>query len=143
LKQAEIEEQGELSLDETQKAAKLSHDEKNYQVKDTEQDLLDEGEIDEGDDTNGGSMDGIKYPQQMSSDQHPSQQPSDSETAGVGKAELAGIPQNVLGGLQNEALKNLMISWYFAGYYTGLYEGQQQARPDAENASTRGQNSTG
>ena len=28
--------------------------------------------------------------------------------------------------LENEALRNLMISWYFAGYYTGLYEGQQK-----------------
>jgi len=27
---------------------------------------------------------------------------------------------------ENEALRNLMISWYFAGYYTGYYEGQQQ-----------------
>ncbi|KAF8431045.1 hypothetical protein BGX38DRAFT_1103995 [Terfezia claveryi] len=27
---------------------------------------------------------------------------------------------------ENEALRNLMISWYFAGYYTGLYEGQQK-----------------
>ena len=26
---------------------------------------------------------------------------------------------------QDEALKNLMMSWYWAGYYTGLYEGQQ------------------
>jgi hypothetical protein len=26
----------------------------------------------------------------------------------------------------DEALRNLMMSWYYAGYYTGLYEGQQQ-----------------
>ena len=30
--------------------------------------------------------------------------------------------------VQDEALKNLMMSWYYAGYYTGLYEGQQQAQ---------------
>lgn len=30
--------------------------------------------------------------------------------------------------VDNEALRNLMMSWYFAGYYTGLYEGQQQAQ---------------
>lgn len=30
--------------------------------------------------------------------------------------------------VQDEGLKNLMMSWYFAGYYTGLYEGQQQAK---------------
>ncbi|KAI9731724.1 MAG: hypothetical protein M1834_004513 [Cirrosporium novae-zelandiae] len=29
-------------------------------------------------------------------------------------------------GMQDEGLKNLMMSWYYAGYYTGLYEGRQQ-----------------
>ncbi|SLM40898.1 Survival motor neuron [Lasallia pustulata] len=37
------------------------------------------------------------------------------------------MPNAVLGRVEDEALKNLMMSWYFAGYYTGLYEGQQQA----------------
>lgn len=27
--------------------------------------------------------------------------------------------------VQDPALKNLMMAWYFAGYYTGLYEGQR------------------
>ncbi|KAK2731934.1 hypothetical protein FQN55_004407 [Onygenales sp. PD_40] len=27
----------------------------------------------------------------------------------------------------DEGLKNLMMAWYFAGYYTGLHEGQQRA----------------
>jgi len=31
--------------------------------------------------------------------------------------------------VQDEGLKNLLMSWYYAGYYTGLYEGQQMARP--------------
>ncbi|CAK7209255.1 hypothetical protein SCUCBS95973_000377 [Sporothrix curviconia] len=35
-------------------------------------------------------------------------------------------PQTVLGGA-DEGLKKLLMSWYYAGYYTGLYEGQQQA----------------
>lgn len=30
--------------------------------------------------------------------------------------------------VKDEALKNLMMSWYYAGYYTGLYEGQQQVQ---------------
>lgn len=30
--------------------------------------------------------------------------------------------------VKDEALKNLMMSWYFAGYYTGLYEGQRQVQ---------------
>ena len=28
--------------------------------------------------------------------------------------------------MQDEGLKNMMMSWYYAGYYTGLYEGQQK-----------------
>jgi hypothetical protein len=28
--------------------------------------------------------------------------------------------------VQNDDLKNLMMSWYYAGYYTGLFEGKQQ-----------------
>ncbi|RPB28616.1 hypothetical protein L211DRAFT_399523 [Terfezia boudieri ATCC MYA-4762] len=35
------------------------------------------------------------------------------------------FPPSILAG-ENETLRNLMISWYFAGYYTGLYEGQQK-----------------
>lgn len=30
--------------------------------------------------------------------------------------------------VKDETLKNLMMSWYYAGYYTGLYEGQQQVQ---------------
>lgn len=29
-------------------------------------------------------------------------------------------------------MKNLMMSWYYAGYYTGLVAGQQQGAPEAE-----------
>ncbi|KAJ5635375.1 uncharacterized protein N7484_008688 [Penicillium longicatenatum] len=29
--------------------------------------------------------------------------------------------------VQDESLKRLMMAWYYAGYYTGLHEGQQQA----------------
>ncbi|KAK1596057.1 uncharacterized protein LY79DRAFT_667551 [Colletotrichum navitas] len=35
-------------------------------------------------------------------------------------------PQSLLGTVQDEGLKRLLMSWYYAGYYTGLYEGQQQ-----------------
>ena len=31
-------------------------------------------------------------------------------------------------------MKNLMMSWYYAGYYTGLYTGQQQL-PVTDNAT--------
>ncbi|KAK7748077.1 hypothetical protein SLS53_001329 [Cytospora paraplurivora] len=35
-------------------------------------------------------------------------------------------PQALLGSMQDEGLKRLLMSWYYAGYYTGLYEGKQQ-----------------
>ncbi|PLB33345.1 uncharacterized protein BDW47DRAFT_96230 [Aspergillus candidus] len=37
------------------------------------------------------------------------------------------MPHPMLSQVQDEGLKNLMMSWYYAGYYTGLYEGQQRA----------------
>ncbi|MCJ1315269.1 hypothetical protein MMC15_000585 [Xylographa vitiligo] len=40
----------------------------------------------------------------------------------------SSIPQGVIGASTlAEAQKNLMMSWYWAGYYTGFYEGQKQA----------------
>ncbi|MCJ1290486.1 hypothetical protein MMC34_002024 [Xylographa carneopallida] len=41
---------------------------------------------------------------------------------------LSSIPQGVVAAsTQDEAQKNLMMSWYWAGYYTGFHEGQKQA----------------
>ncbi|KAI7286072.1 hypothetical protein KC345_g1347 [Hortaea werneckii] len=37
------------------------------------------------------------------------------------------MPQALMNSVQDEGLKNMMMSWYYAGYYTGLYEGQQKA----------------
>jgi len=54
-----------------------------------------------------------------------------TSSAQTGQAAPMGpngaMPQAVLSKVQDEGLKNLMISWYYAGYYTGLYEGQQKA----------------
>ena len=36
------------------------------------------------------------------------------------------MPQSLVMGCEDEALKNLMMAWYYAGYYTGLHEGKQQ-----------------
>ncbi|KAF2635090.1 hypothetical protein P280DRAFT_412295 [Massarina eburnea CBS 473.64] len=45
---------------------------------------------------------------------------------------IAGsMPQALLGTVQDEKLRNLMMSWYYAGYYTGLHTGQQQSTPNA------------
>lgn len=41
--------------------------------------------------------------------------------------DLAPTIANFRTSVQDEGLKNLMMAWYFAGYYTGLYEGQQRA----------------
>ncbi|MCJ1280494.1 hypothetical protein MMC21_008323 [Puttea exsequens] len=41
------------------------------------------------------------------------------------------MPAVVIGGEQDEALRNVMMSWYYAGYYTGFYQGQQQAKHTA------------
>ncbi|KNG83470.1 hypothetical protein ANOM_007826 [Aspergillus nomiae NRRL 13137] len=49
-----------------------------------------------------------------------------NDPAGPGVMGSA-MPQTLLSQVQDEGLKNLMMSWYFAGYYTGLYEGQQRA----------------
>nr|POE82352.1 survival motor neuron-like protein 1 [Quercus suber] len=49
------------------------------------------------------------------------------ETATTVPAPAATLPAAMLNGVQDENLKNLMMSWYYAGYYTGLYEGKQQA----------------
>lgn len=37
--------------------------------------------------------------------------------------------------VHEEGVKNLMMSWYYAGYYTGLYEGRQQSSSNTTNAS--------
>ncbi|OQN99084.1 hypothetical protein B0A48_14945 [Cryoendolithus antarcticus] len=44
----------------------------------------------------------------------------------------ATVPQHLMNSVQDEGLKNLMMSWYYAGYYTGLYEGKQQGLAAAQ-----------
>ncbi|KAG4027894.1 hypothetical protein MFRU_026g00750 [Monilinia fructicola] len=36
------------------------------------------------------------------------------------------LPPQLIGQVHDDNLKNLLMSWYYAGYYTGLYEGRQQ-----------------
>ncbi|KAJ5653440.1 hypothetical protein N7490_000443 [Penicillium lividum] len=38
------------------------------------------------------------------------------------------MPEPLLAQVQDESLKRLMMAWYYAGYYTGLHEGQQANR---------------
>ena len=53
------------------------------------------------------------------------------QTAPSQQSSLPGMPAAVTVGVDNEALKNLMMSWYYAGYYTGFYEGQHAAADTA------------
>ncbi|PNS14143.1 Survival motor neuron-like protein 1 [Sphaceloma murrayae] len=41
------------------------------------------------------------------------------------------VPEALMATVQDENMRNLMISWYYAGYYTGYLEGQQKAYKDA------------
>ncbi|KAI4104130.1 MAG: hypothetical protein LQ339_003983 [Xanthoria mediterranea] len=49
--------------------------------------------------------------------------------------EASAVPGVLMNGVQDEGLKNLMMSWYYAGYYTGLYEGRKQSEDAAPRSS--------
>ncbi|KAK3315311.1 hypothetical protein B0H66DRAFT_341083 [Apodospora peruviana] len=53
---------------------------------------------------------------------HQQGQQSDHRAAAFG-------PQTLLGTVQDDGLQKLLMSWYYAGYYTGLYERKQQTKP--------------
>ena len=40
---------------------------------------------------------------------------------------------------QDEGMKNLMMSWYYAGYYTGYQEGQAKAMADMQTGGANRQ----
>ncbi|KAH8428839.1 uncharacterized protein LDX57_006516 [Aspergillus melleus] len=54
-------------------------------------------------------------------------QPTGGNSMAGGNSLGMAMPHAAISQVQDEGLKNLMMSWYFAGYYTGLYEGQQRA----------------
>ncbi|MCJ1244473.1 hypothetical protein MMC30_001671 [Trapelia coarctata] len=52
-----------------------------------------------------------------------------------GNSAIPQVPQEIISSSSHdEALKNLMMSWYWAGYYTGLYEGQKLPKSAAAAA---------
>lgn len=57
-----------------------------------------------------------------------------SHSNAQGAQATHGMPDLLTTGVQDEGLKNLMMSWYYAGYYTGLYEGRQQSGSVSANA---------
>ncbi|MCJ1466322.1 hypothetical protein MMC07_004941 [Pseudocyphellaria aurata] len=51
---------------------------------------------------------------------------------------VSNMPHMIFSSVKDEALKNLMMSWYYAGYYTGLYEGQQQQSMNTISSAKKG-----
>ncbi|KND92495.1 Survival motor neuron-like protein 1 [Tolypocladium ophioglossoides CBS 100239] len=50
--------------------------------------------------------------------------------SGADQVPVTFPPQAIMGSIQDENLKKLLMSWYYAGYYTGLYERQQQQKTE-------------
>ncbi|MCJ1444867.1 MAG: hypothetical protein MMC23_005370 [Stictis urceolatum] len=68
-----------------------------------------------------------------------SQLKAPQEIASSEAPELSGLFSNVAeGSTQDQGLKNLMMSWYWAGYYTGFYEGQRASGVQAPSNSHNG-----
>ncbi|KAF1850021.1 uncharacterized protein K460DRAFT_372407 [Cucurbitaria berberidis CBS 394.84] len=115
-------------------------------------DLLEEAETGSGDAETNGDADqedtemslpganGVHHLAQAGTQQQ-EQKPSEQQQQGQSIASdnaaphdgalAASMPQAILGTVQDENLKNIMMSWYYAGYYTGLHAGQQQVSKDA------------
>ncbi|KAM0803251.1 hypothetical protein BDR22DRAFT_840065 [Usnea florida] len=87
---------------------------------------LEDGELEESESAphlNRDSTVDFRGPSSVESEQT---RPSANSNPAVERGEKRGMPLAVINDVKDEALKNLMMSWYYAGYYTGLYEGQQQ-----------------
>ncbi|QDS76414.1 hypothetical protein FKW77_004097 [Venturia effusa] len=56
------------------------------------------------------------------------QQSEPGQSQETAAATVKPMPQTLLDSVQDESLRNMMMSWYYAGYYTGLHEGQQKAK---------------
>ncbi|KAL4899119.1 hypothetical protein BDW74DRAFT_163907 [Aspergillus multicolor] len=55
-------------------------------------------------------------------------QPQESAAAaGTAQSQAPTMPYPAFPQTQDEGLKNLMMAWYYAGYYTALYQEQQRA----------------
>lgn len=61
-------------------------------------------------------------------------QPAPKATkSGSSSSKAPILPPQLIGQVHDENLKNLLMSWYYAGYYTGLYEGQQQKQEPSKS----------
>lgn len=82
------------------------------ELEDGEVDEVDEGEVERSNDYAVNEI-----PQNYNHKQTPHQ------TLNYKTSSPPGMPAAVTAGVNNEPLRNLMMSWYYAGYYTGFYEG--------------------
>ncbi|KAF2430662.1 hypothetical protein EJ08DRAFT_588712 [Tothia fuscella] len=69
-----------------------------------------------------------QVPTNMTNGTTESHAPQKEQSASKKAPVVATMPQTLLANVQDDNLKNLMMSWYYAGYYTGLYEGQQKSK---------------
>lgn len=47
------------------------------------------------------------------------------------------LPPHLVGSVHDEGVKNLLMSWYYAGYYTGLYEGEKKGQQMAKQSDSQ------
>ena len=88
--------------------------------------LLEDGELEEGEaeESEDPPMDRVF--------QDSSYEQASCQTTRDQHSSAPAVPAAMTNAVKDEALKNLMMSWYYAGYYTGLYEGQKSARQAPE-----------
>ncbi|KAF6238175.1 hypothetical protein HO173_003809 [Letharia columbiana] len=124
IKEAEVEMQdAHMTEDDLRKAAT------DMQTNGIPSEELEDGELEEDKSaqtySNGESTENFHGPSTIESEQK--ERLANVSTA-VDQQEKPRMPNAVTNGVKDEALKNLMMSWYYAGYYTGLCEGQQQVQ---------------
>ncbi|KAL4782383.1 hypothetical protein BJX76DRAFT_332875 [Aspergillus varians] len=56
------------------------------------------------------------------------------ETAAGTRPQAPPMPHPVFPQAQDEGLRNLMMAWYYAGYYTAVYEEQQRANENSKSS---------
>ncbi|KAK3386939.1 hypothetical protein B0H63DRAFT_143212 [Podospora didyma] len=77
----------------------------------------------------GSSADAIK-----SDDFNTSQASQTGQQGGNGPPAAAFMPPPFLGAVHDEELKALLMSWYWAGFYTGRLQGKKEGLQEAEQA---------
>ncbi|KAL8861248.1 MAG: hypothetical protein Q9178_002464 [Gyalolechia marmorata] len=102
-----------------------------------------DGEVEDGeieDDTlpDAGTFDETRK-MELPADQEHFSPPTAVENSNQSVPESSAVPTALNMGVQDEGLKNLMMSWYYAGYYTGLYEGRKQSEVAVPQPINNGQ----